>query len=62
MTHGERRLARFDATQDVLLAAVALDRTRGPLTPEEHEAKAEELAAACRRYLAAHEAVKAGGL
>lgn len=60
MTYGERRMARFDATQDVLLAAVSLDRTRGPLTPAEHEAKAEELAEACRRYLAAHEAVKAG--
>lgn len=61
VTQGEARLARFDATQDVLLASVALDRTRGPLTPAEHDAKAEELAAACRRYLAAHEAVKAGG-
>lgn len=61
MSQDKARLARFDATQDVLLAAVALDRTRGPLTPEEHDAKAEELATACRRYLAAHEAVKAGG-
>jgi hypothetical protein len=60
-TTGEARLARFDATQDVLLAAVALDRTRGPFTPAEHDARAEELAAACRRYLAAHETVKAGG-
>lgn len=60
-TRGDVLLARFDATQDVLLAAVALDRTRGPLTSAEHDAKAEELAAACRRYLSAHEAVKAGG-
>ena len=63
MTHGERRLARFDATQDVLLAAGAMNRAPPavPLTPSEFDAKAEALAAACRRYLAAHEAVKAGG-
>lgn len=63
MTHGERRLARFDATQDVLLAAGAMNRAPPavPITPAEHEAKAEELAAACRRYLAAHETLKAGG-
>lgn len=62
-TRGEARLARFDATQDVLLAAGAMNRSPPalPLTPSEFDAKAEELAAACRRYLAAHEAVKAGG-
>ena len=56
-------MARFDATQDVLLAAGAMNRAPPavPLTPSEFDAKAEELAAACRRYLAAHEAVKAGG-
>lgn len=58
------RIARFDATQDVILAASPFaDRTQfgAPLTLAEQDAKAEELAAACRRYLAAHEAVKAGG-
>lgn len=63
MTHGERRLARFDATQDILLAASAMNRAPPalPLTPSENDAKSEALAAACRRYIAAHEAVKAGG-
>lgn len=63
MTHGELRLARFDATQDVLLAAAAMNRAPPavPLTPSEFDAKAEELSAACRRYLVAHEAVKADG-
>ncbi len=64
-TQGEARLARFDATQDVILAAAPFsDRTLpgAPLTLAEHDAQAERLAEACRRYLSAHAVVKAGGL
>ena len=53
---GEARLARFDATQDVILAAAPFaDR----LTMSEHDANAERLADACRRYLMTHAVVKA---
>lgn len=55
------RLARFDATQDVILAASPFtDRTRpgAPPTLAEHDALAERLAETCRRYLAAHALVK----
>lgn len=60
-TVGLLRIARFDATQDVLLAASAMNRAPPavPLKPSEFDAKAEALATACRRYLAAHETVKA---
>lgn len=61
-THGDARLARFDATQDVILAASPFaDRTRAgtPPTLAEHDANAERLAEACRRYLMTHAVVKA---
>lgn len=58
-TPGEARLARFDATQDLLLEAGAL--ASGALDLAQHDAQAERLAEACRRYLAAHHQVKAGG-